>query len=396
MRLSQLLFVVVAILLCHVSCAPVDPPARSSVDPETREDKPSPAKQPRVEVPQTLDKRLQTAIDNVQQRDLLMTHGFWTILHGVLGLGMDVTLRDPMTGKRAKAIDMICDGAPINGMRFIPTGYGLDVQMGPMFVGQGHQDQFIAEMAQQGMSADRVFHVLGKEYTFADFVNQAKMQASVNQNQELSWTLIVIGQYVGLDASWVNTFGEPVTLKDLIRYELDQPIEEAACGGTHRLFGLTWVYHLHLQRGGKKEGIWKEVADKIDLYQKKARQYQNGDGSFSSKYLGGVGFTRDSERRINTTGHVLEWLSLSLSDEQLREAWVQNAASALALMILENQGQPIEGGSLYHATHGLRLYRARVFGLPRGEKLHIPLPDSKRELLPVPAPEEIPLILPGK
>ena len=35
---------------------------------------------------------------------------------------------------------------------------------------------------------------------------------------------------------------------------------------------------------------------------------------------------------------------------------------ALALLILEEQGSPIEGGSLYHAAHGLLLYYARIYG----------------------------------
>src|SRR5207244_13586850 len=57
----------------------------------------------------------------------------------------------------------------------------------------------------------------------------------------------------------------------------------------------------------------------------------------------------------------LEWLALALSDADLRQPWVQDAANALALMILDQQDASIEGGSLYHATHGLLLYYARVY-----------------------------------
>jgi hypothetical protein len=398
MRLTRLFFVL-AFLFCHGSCAPVDPPDPPSKKPEAEGGNKAPApEQQRVEAPSGLEVRIRAALDHVGRRELLTSHGFWTVGHGILGLGMDVELKDPMTGKKVKAMDLICNGGPIRGMEFIPTGYGLDVQMGPMFVGQGHQDQFIAEMAQQGMPLDRKIRWLGKEYTFADFVNHAKMRVRVSADQELSWTVVVIGQYYGVDASWVNGFGEVLTLEDLVRYELAQPIDSAACGGTHRLFGLTWVYHLHQRRGGKTEGVWKEVAEKIAEYQNKAHQYQNGDGSFSDKYLAGPGFTHDSERRINTTGHVLEWLALSLSDEQLREPWMQNAASALALMILESQGRPVDGGSIYHAAHGLHLYQARVFGPDKGKGLGVPLPGkgAKPESLPAPLPEVIPEVLPGK
>jgi hypothetical protein len=58
---------------------------------------------------------------------------------------------------------------------------------------------------------------------------------------------------------------------------------------------------------------------------------------------------------------MLEWLALALSDAELRQAWVQEAANAVSLMILEHQGEGIEGGTLYHAVHGLLEYYARVY-----------------------------------
>src|SRR5262249_48632762 len=134
-----------------------------------------------------------------------------------------------------------------------------------------------------------------------------------------------------------------------------------ACGGTHRLFGLTWAYHLHLINGGKEEGVWKEVPEKVAKYRDIARKLQNGDGSFSTDFFRGPRNAPDKQLRIHTTGHTLEWLALALPEEELQEEWLQNAANALALMILEQQGAPIEGGSLYHAVHGLLIYYARVY-----------------------------------
>ena len=73
--------------------------------------------------------------------------------------------------------------------------------------------------------------------------------------------------------------------EDLLHKELEKPIDTAACGGTHRLFGLTWAYHLHRAKGGEAVGVWKDVADKIALYKKQAREFQNRDGSFSTAYV---------------------------------------------------------------------------------------------------------------
>jgi hypothetical protein len=351
------------IVLVSTGCAPHDdPPRQDRVQEETLEVPP-----PAVVTPTALKTRIDAALEHVQQRDLLTTHGFWTVFHGLLGMGpYETTLFDPATKQRRKAIDYVCEGAPIRGMVFLPMGAaGVDVQTQPgTGVGQGHQDQFVAEMCQWGLPLDTKFTVAGKAHTFEDFVRYSKARASVTTNQELSWAIVIIGQHYGTDFAWTNMAGEKLTFEDIVRYEVNQPIESAACGGTHRLFGLTWAYHLHLQKGGKTTGVWQDVANKIDHYKKEAHRLQNPDGAFSTGYVSQPGNDATVGARIATTGHVLEWLSLALSDKELAEPWVQEAAYALVQMILESRSDPIEGGALYHAVHGLHIYRARMFGTP--------------------------------
>ena len=351
-------------LLAAVGCAPVD------TSPEVSgERRPAAATASRPASPEAQDgdpvqQRIRAAIEHCRRRELLTTNGFWTVFHGILGLGPSLTLTDPDSGRKVNALEYISSGGELRGLRFFPTRWGLDVQMGPPFVGQGHQDQFIAEMAQWGIRPDHPFRVNGQSYTFADFVRHAQMRAKTTATdppQELSWAIIVIAQYVGIDAEWTNEDGERLTLVDCVRYEMQQPIETAACGGTHRLFGLRWVHHLHLQRGGKTEGLWKELDDQQRKYQALARKWQNADGSFSTEFFTGPGNAQDMQRRINTSGHILEWLALSLDDQQIREPWVEQAANAVAMMFLEIQNQPMEGGSLYHAAHGLLMYYARRY-----------------------------------
>jgi hypothetical protein len=351
----------VSLALLGGSCAPQgEPPAK-------------PAPPARSEIPEALKPRIDAALEDVHNRDLRTTNGFWTIFHGILGMGPATTLYDPETKKRVNALDEICRGAKIRGMEFVKTDQGVDVvTMLGTGVGQGHQDQFIAEMAQWDMPRKRKFIVAGKNYTFEDFIRQSKMHASLTKNQELSWAVLIVAQYFGTDHRWTNAFGEPLTLEDVVRYEVNQSIDTAACGGTHRLFGLTWAYHLHRVKGGKQEGVWREVANKIEHYKDNALKYQNGDGSFSAAYLSKPGQAPDPQTRIATTGHVLEWLALAMTDEELRSEKMQQAASALAVMILANQNNPLDGGALYHATHGLHIYQTRVFGTPPPAGLLIP------------------------
>jgi hypothetical protein len=374
-----------------MTCAPVPPPTPPATSPDTPvAAAPARSVATPAPVPDPIRQRLELAIQNVRERDLLVTNGFWTIFHGILGLGPSVTLRDPVSGRKINAVDYICDGGELRGLAFIPTRDGLDVQIGPFLVGQGHQDQFVAEMAQWGMPAGRTFVVYGKEYSYMDFVHHAQMRARTTQNQELSWTILVVGQYRGTDFSWTNAYGEKLRYEDMLRYELNLPVEEAACGGTHRLFDLAWVYQLHRVRGGRMTPIWQEIPAKTAKYRDLAHKYQNPDGSFSTNFFRGPGHATDKQLRINTTGHTLEWLALALPDAELKQPWVGEAANALALMILDQQGVPIEGGSLYHAVHGLILYYARVYGTDflGPQKPVLPHAGLGAQPIPLPLPRE--------
>ncbi len=359
-------FLLAFTVVTGLCCAPQgDLPTRRADTHPTVPEKEVVAFDPPMPTSTTLKDRIQAALENVGRRDLLTTHAFWTVFHGILGMGPDVTLLDPTTGKRVNALDHICNYLTIRGMEFIPMADGLDVRTMPgTGVGQGHQDQFIAELSQWGMPLDRKFHIGDKDYKFADFVRFAKARARLTAGQELSWTILVLGQYFGTDIEWTNSVGEKLKYEDLLRYELDQPMDNAPCGGTHRLFDMTWVYFLHRARGGKTVGIWKDVVDKLEYYKDLAHKYQNADGAFSSNYIIKPGNSENAEARIASSGHVLEWLSLMLPDQELNAPWMQDAANAVALMILRHQAEPIDSGALYHAVHGLRIYRARVFHIP--------------------------------
>lgn len=137
----SLLVILVAFL---PGCAPQEDRGEGAVESVERIGLPRPTAVSLPPVSGSLQQRVEAALKQVRERDLLATNSFWTIFHGILGVGPDVTLLDPLTRQRFNAVDHICAGGQVRGLQFIPTAHGLDVQMGPAFVGQGHQDQFIA------------------------------------------------------------------------------------------------------------------------------------------------------------------------------------------------------------------------------------------------------------
>ncbi len=371
------------LLLTLSSCAPTPPmPTASSPEIIQLNVKPHASPSQSLGSVDVLKSRLEQAIESVQRRDVLATHGFWTVFHGILGLGPNLTLLQE-NNQRVKALDYIRSGGELRGLNFPITPYGLDVQTGPQFVGQGHQDQFVAEMIQWGIKPDAPFRVQNKDFTFMDFVRHSQMIARTTSDQELSWTIIVVGQHLGTDISWTNSHGEKLHYLDMIRYELKQPMDPAACGGTHRLFGLAWAYYLHLERGGKVDGVWKEVEERLNQHVDLSKRYQNSDGSFSTSFYRGRGNENDTQLRLNTTGHILEWLAFWLPEEQLKAGWVEDAVNTLCQMLLDAQSQAVESGSLYHAVHGLIIYYSRRYDPDRFQQRFLPYIFSNRESKPL-------------
>ncbi|MFM9194619.1 MAG: ADP-ribosylation factor-directed GTPase activating protein isoform b, partial [Planctomycetia bacterium] len=94
----------------------------------------------------------------------------------------------------------------------------------------------------------------------------------------------------------------------------------------------------------------------------RARRFQQADGSFSIHSFERPGTSPDVFARLSATGHVFEVLALALDDERLAEPWVARAADRLTTLLEQTSDVDVECGALYHAIHGLLLYRGRVCG----------------------------------
>lgn len=316
--------------------------------------------------PAPLESTVDEALGTVQRRYLTAgVHSPWQIMHGVLALGSDMQLREGADGDLHGAIDFICRRAMLGGRRIVqPTAHGL--QFIESFQGQGHPDQFLAIFAQVGVPENAPIEIGQTSYTVADLVKNA--EAETGGHRETSWTIIALSHYRGAQSEWRNQYDQRYTLEGLLRWELDQSVEDGACGGTHRLMALTRaVADYRRQSGQPLQGVWQQAFEKGRRYLDKAQSFQQPDGSFSSEFFIEPRSTSDFEDHLHAHGHTLEWVAQAVETEELQDAWVTRAVEHLCGTLIANRSRPIDCGSLYHAGSALRIYRQRRWGKPAPE-----------------------------
>jgi hypothetical protein len=320
------------------------------------------------ELGEQLDDVLEYTFEN--RRLTLQDHAAWQILHGALAYKRNFLVDQP-DGTRVSAVDHILAGGRVRGfdteigsLLDADSGeYGLRLLMAPgSKAGQGHPDQWLAVLAQSELPPDQTIRANGRDFTIADIVRQVQSDIPHNADREYSWTLIGLTTYLPTDASWKALDGQVWSIEGLVQSEAQHPLGEGACGGSHRLIGLAMALNRHLADGGKLEGPWKLAEERIQQGIQKAREFQNLDGSFSTNYFARPGRSPDLAQNLGTTGHTLEFLTLSCTEEQLKQPWVERAVLHLCDLFRKTKNIPLECGALYHATHGLMLYRHRAYG----------------------------------
>ncbi len=283
----------------------------------------------------------------------------WEVMHAIIAFGVDTQIyKEGPAGEKVNAIGYMCYNYPCRDQRMLLINRGkIDASRG---VGvQGHGGQFLAILAQSHVRSDYPMMVEGKQFTLSDLINR-EMDTCV-AGEELTFKLIAMAHYLDPDATWTTPDGQKWSIERLVREELKAPIRGAACGGTHRLMGYAYAVKKRAQKGKEITGDFKRAQIYLRDYHHYTFGLQNPDGSFSTAWFERKGNDPSIDRRIKTTGHILEWISFSLSDEELRDPRMVKAVDYLASTMLANDGHTWEIGPLGHALHALLIYEQRVF-----------------------------------
>jgi hypothetical protein len=284
----------------------------------------------------------------------------WEVMHGMLAYELHSRIRSGgPSGEPVTAIGWLCYNNPcknkqlmrLNDEGKIRAQYGVGLQ--------GHMGQFLAMLAQCNVERTYPIRVDDKEFTIEDLI--VSEQDTAYPNTELTFKLIGLMHYLPSDTQWVNDRGEQWSIERLIEEELKQPIRGAACGGTHRLAGLSLAVRKREARGEPIDGVWLRAKQFTAQYEQYCYRLQNSDGSFSTSWFQGPGKEKDIGRRCRTTGHQLEWMMYQVRDEQLTSNRVVSATNYLTNLLYSESTEEWEIGPLCHALHALALYDERVF-----------------------------------
>ncbi len=295
-------------------------------------------------------------------------HTPWEVMHGFIAFGIPTQIRvGGPAGDLVNAIGWSNMGGRCRGQVMLAAAD--DRLMALKGVGvQGHSAQYLAILAQCRVAANSPIILNSRKFTVTDLIAEEKL--SCRPNTELTFALIGLAHYLPTDATWKSRDGRSWSLARLVEEEIEQPIRGAPCGGTHRLFGLAYGCQRRLRATGQLDGAYLRADKYVRDYQNfTLTKLQNRDGSFSTEWFKYPADRRDDvDRKIQTTGHILEWLVGSLDQEKLFDPRVVAAAEFLSAALAKDPSREWKLGPLGHALHALNIYQERAWGvvLPGG------------------------------
>jgi hypothetical protein len=287
-------------------------------------------------------------------------HTAWDVMHAIVAYNVRTELRrDGPGGPQVNAVSWLLWGGRCRGQQMVTLSRGRPYVTEGVGV-QGHPAQLLAILAQSRVNVDTPMRIDGKDFTLQDLIDEEML--SCRADSELTFKLISFAHYLKSDATWRSRDGQSWSIPRVINAEIKSPIRGAPCGGTHRLFGITYAYQTREREGQPVDGEFSRAKQYIESYHRYTWSLQNEDGSFSTEWFARRGNRPDIDRKLQTSGHILEWLAFSLADEQLQEPRTVKSVKFIVDSLAREPNRAWSIGPLGHALHALAIYDERVFG----------------------------------
>lgn len=316
---------------------------------------------PRTRRMESLRRQIAHVLGLYRKRPLTtMANNPWEVMHWALTWGAGAQVKVGGTaGDLDDAFAWLNHGRRCNGQVMVAVDRGRLVALQGKGM-QGHTAQYLAVMAQSRLPRSTPLQVDGKRFTIDDLIESEK-RACVEKS-ELTFVLISMAHYLDTDATWKSDDGTTWSIPKLVDEELEQPIHGAPCGGTHRLFALGFACQKRREATGGLDGIYGRANRYYRLHhQRMFGELQNRDGSFSTAWFEKPEDGWDVERKLRTTGHMLEFLVSTADQPVLYHPKTVEAVEFLAGILEDEPEKDWKVGPMCHALHALAIYQERAW-----------------------------------
>ncbi|MFP6854851.1 MAG: hypothetical protein VB980_03645 [Opitutales bacterium] len=315
-----------------------------------------------AEVPEELAKRIDKVIEKAHSRPLKSDANTpWVVMHAVVAFEKDLKVYDVAAGKKLNAIEYLTKHAKYDDKLIYQDVAGVPTlktrgKGDKSFLVQDHVDQFLFAYADAGVPLDHaILSRSGRKFTVNDKLDFAK--TGFKDDQELGWTIVATSTYLPFDEQWQADSGKKYRTEDIMALAIQRDPRRETEGGPHHLYGVAYALDKYLKQGGQLKGTWKQARAYLDKYVALTQEYQQADGAFSGSVFFRASRPRTPRQLVSSTGHALEWMSVALSAEQLKEKWVLKAVERLVTDMEKFPTEVFSDGGLYHAVHALRRLR---------------------------------------
>jgi len=281
------------------------------------------------------------------------------VIHFCWAFGCDTEVLDATAaGAKLNGITCLCWNLPLGGGELLTV---CDGHLAPR-IGFGYQagpSQLAAMLALARVPPEYPARAGETVRTVADLIEYEKL--SCRSGADMSLKLIALSNYVR-QATWKNSRGEEWSLARIVKEELARSVADTPHAATNRVLGLSIALDRLRRRDQPIVGDFLRAQQYVDESCDYALRAQNPDGSWN-----GAG-RQDAAAVLAMTGHVLEWLVLTLPPARLESAPIVQSVQYVAEVLSSQRYRGSvpslssrEMESVTRAAHALVVYDQRVF-----------------------------------